>query len=121
MSRMARAAQFAPFAALTGYDDEIKETARLTDCKADLDEYVIAEINKKLLTLKERIDCQPEAEITYFVADLKKSGGKYVTEKIKLKKIDEISRCVVTCGDKKIPIDDIYEINLDFDSDVIYY
>ena len=75
MSRMARAAQFAPFAALTGYDDEIKETARLTDSRAELDEYVIAVINGKLLALKEKITEQPEAEITYFVADSKKSGG----------------------------------------------
>lgn len=110
MPRSARAAQFAPFAALTGYDDEIKETARFTDSKADIDEYVKEDINKILVSLKEKISEQPEAKITYFLPDEKKSGGKYITVKDKVKKIDEFTRTVFLLGGKEISIDDIYEI-----------
>ncbi len=115
MPRSARAAQFAPFAALTGYDDEIKETARLTDCRAELDEYVIAELNGKLVKIKDRVEERPEIEVTYFVADGKKSGGKYLTLKVNVIKIDEYRRCVVADGGIEIPIDDIYGINTEWD------
>ena len=113
MPRSARAAQFAPFAALTGYDEEINETARLTDSRAEIDEYVKYTLNIKLVMLKERINEQPQARITYFVADSLKSGGKYVTVSGTVKKIDEFRRTVLmTCG-TEIPIDDIYEIESD--------
>lgn len=110
MPRTMRAAQFAPFAALTGYDDEIKETARITDSKAEVDEYVKSELNRKLVMLKERASENPEAQITYFIADEKKSGGKYITVSVKIRKIDEYTRLVITADERKIPIDDIYEI-----------
>lgn len=110
MSRSARAAQFAPFAALTGYDDEIKETARYTDSKADIDEYVKEEINTVLLLLKEKISELPEAKITYFIPDERKSGGKYVTIKEKIKKIDEFTMSIFLVSGKEISINDIYEI-----------
>lgn len=114
MSRTMRAAQFAPFAALTGYDDEIKETARITDCKAEIDEYVKEELNKKLTELKENSEKNPEAKITYFVADEKKSGGKYITVKDRIKKIDVYKRTVLLLCGTEIPVDDIYEIETDF-------
>ena len=110
MPKSARAAQFAPFAALTGFEDEIQETARLTDGRAELDEYVKAEINERLVMLKETIISQPGAAITYFVADERKAGGKYVTVKGKVAKIDEYARLVIMADDTKIPIDDIYSI-----------
>ena len=110
MPKSARAAQFAPFAALTGFEDEIQETARLTDGRAELDEYVKAEINESLVMLREKISSQPETAITYFVADEKKSGGKYVNVKGKVVKIDEYARIVIMADETKIPIDDIYSI-----------
>ena len=110
MPKSARAAQFAPFAALTGFEDEIQETARLTDGRAELDEYVKAEINERLVMLKETISSQPKAAITYFVADERKSGGKYVTVRGKVVKIDEYARLVIMADETKIPIDDIYSI-----------
>ncbi|MCQ2479593.1 MAG: YolD-like family protein [Clostridia bacterium] len=115
MSNYARAAQFAPFAALTGYDDEIKETARLTDCKAEIDEYVKQELNRKLLQIKEKIGENPQVELTYYVPDQWKSGGKYITKKFRIKKIDELQRIIICEGETEIPIDDIYEINGEFE------
>ena len=95
-------------------DDEIKETARITDCKAEIDEYVKEELNKKLTELKENSEKNPEAKITYFVADKKKSGGKYITVKDRIKKIDVYKRTVLLLCGTEIPIDDIYEIETDF-------
>ena len=74
-----RAAQFAPFAALTGYDEAVAETARLTDSKIELGEDRAADINDKLCMLRDRLYERPEAEVTYFVPDGRKSGGSYVT------------------------------------------
>src|SRR5574344_2002509 len=79
MSNYDRAAQFAPFAALTGYDDAVKETARLTDKKVELDEYSKDALNERLNMIQDAIDEQPEVSITYFLLDKKKSGGAYVT------------------------------------------
>jgi len=81
MSRENRASQFSPFAALTGYDSEIKETARLTDEKIELDEDRIYDINAKLQYIKDNIDVKPEITVEYFISDEKKSGGAYVTLK----------------------------------------
>lgn len=74
-----RAAQFAPFAALVGYDALIQETTRLTDQKAELDESVKAELNEKLRLLLELMPQQPEVTITYFLPDSRKAGGAYRT------------------------------------------
>ncbi len=78
--KILRAAQFAPFAALSGHDEAIEETARTTDGKSELDEYEKDEINKKLNFFREHIKEKPHASITYFLPDKKKSGGKYVTK-----------------------------------------
>ena len=79
--KILRAAQFAPFAALTGYDEAVIETARLTDKKLELDEYTKEELNRKLNFLKDNLDDLPETSITYFVPDKIKAGGKYVTKR----------------------------------------
>ena len=111
MSNYDRAAQFAPFAALTGYDDAVKETARLTDKKVELDEYSKDALNERLNMIQDAIDEQPEVSITYFLLDKKKSGGAYVTATDRVKKIDEYENIVLLQDGTKIPIDDIYEIS----------
>ena len=110
MSNHDRAAQFSPFAALTGYDDAIKETARLTDGKVELDEHSKEALNERLNMIQDAIDEQPEVSITYFLLDKKKSGGAYVTATDRVKKIDEYENIVLLQDGTKIPIDDIAEI-----------
>lgn len=105
--KIIRAAQFAPFAALTGHDDAIAETARLTDSKTELDEYQKAELNRKLITLSEHINDEISASITYFEADGKKKGGKYVTKTGKVKKVREFEQDVIFEDGTRIFIDDI--------------
>jgi len=100
-----RAAQFAPFAALTGYDDAVEETARLTGSKIELEEYEKEEIGRQLYFIKEDIKNKPEVSITYFVPDELKDGGEYVNFKGILKKIDELNQVVVTDDGLKIPMD----------------
>ena len=86
-----RAAQFAPFAALTGFDEEVEETARITDSKVELDEYQKAELNDKLMFLNDSEDDE-EVSITYFVPDKKKSGGAYITKKGIVLKVREYEK-----------------------------
>ena len=107
MSMMDRAAQFSPFAALTGYDAAIKETARLTDQKIELDE-----INGKIQLIAEHLGEDFEVVITYFQPDGKKAGGAYVDALGVVKKIDEYERMIVFREGRKVSIDDILEIKL---------
>lgn len=110
MSAIDRAAQFSPFAALTGHDAAIRETARLTDRKIELDEDAKIELDRKLQIIAEHLPERPEVRITYFQADERKAGGSY--EKIigSIKKIDEFQRAVVFADGASIDIDDIIEI-----------
>ncbi len=110
MSARDRAAQFSPFAALTGYDASISETARLTDRRVELDEYGKAALNERLCWIQERLDEEPAVTITYFQPDHKKSGGEYITISGSVKKIDMYARTVLISDARKIPIDDIFEI-----------
>ena len=112
-----RAAQFAPFAALTGYDDAVKETARLTDSRAELDETVKAEINAVLIYIAQHPEQKPEVKITYFRPDDKKTGGAYITVSGVVSEIREFERTVVMCDATEIPIDDIYAIESDLPED----
>lgn len=111
MSAHDRAAQFSPFAALTGYDAAITETGRLTDKRVELDEYRKADLNERLCKIQDQMDEQPEVSITYFQPDKKKSGGAYITVTGCVKKIDAYERTVVMQDDTKIPIDGIFEID----------
>ena len=113
MSMLDRAAQFSPFAALTGYDDAIKETGRLTDEKIEMDEDRKAALDMKQAYLIEMIDEQPAISITYFLPDAKKSGGAYVTVTGNLKRFDEYERLLILTDGKKIPMDDIADIESD--------
>lgn len=111
MSRQDRAAQFSPFAALTGYDAAVKETARLTDRRMELDEYEKTALDEKL---KEALK-YPEEEITitYFRPDERKAGGSYLTVRSKVRKIKEYERLIVLEDGTKIPLDDISEIEVE--------
>ena len=113
MPRINRAASFAPFAALTGYDDAVRETARLTSERIELDEGTKEILNNKLRIALDKAGEQPEISITYFLPDKKKSGGEYVTVKAVIRRIDEYERLVIFTDKSSIPIDDIYEIEGD--------
>lgn len=104
-----RAAQFAPFAALTGHGDAIDETARTTLDRIELDEYSKEEINYKLICIRDE-EVKGDVCITYFVADSKKSGGDYQVANGKVIKIKEFERIVVMEDNTEIPIDDIISI-----------
>ena len=110
MSMADRAAQFSPFAALSGYDEAVKETARLTDRKQELSEEDMAALSAKMALLQERINEQPEVTITYFIPDGKKDGGAYSTISGNVKRIDDFERTLTLTNQTKIPLDDIAEI-----------
>ena len=112
MSRLDRAAQFAPFAALTGYGAAIKETARLTDERSELGEYELMELNAGIHMLMELIDEHPQVEITYFKPDERKDGGAYLTVKSRAKRLNEYERFLLLEDGTEIPFDDIYKIEL---------
>lgn len=104
-----RAAQFAPFAALTGYDRTIDERGRLTDRRIELDETEKAVINEQLQLALSRLQRQPVIRVTYFVADELKEGGSYRTICDRIVKVDEIKRDLIMEDKTRIPIDDMIE------------
>ena len=110
MSIHDRAAQFAPFAALTGHGEAIAETARLTDRKIELDDYERLKLDEKLLILQEHIMEMPEISVTYFCPDEKKEGGKYVTVTKALRKINDMERTLLMEDGMQIRIEDILEV-----------
>ncbi len=109
-SMESRASQFAPFAALVGYDNEIKETARLTDKKVVLDESQKEIISNKLNYLNEHINEQNEITITYFMKDFKKSGGKYLQKTGIIKRIDLVNQNIKFTDNTIINMKDITNI-----------
>ncbi|MEM5766723.1 MAG: YolD-like family protein [Bacillota bacterium] len=111
MSRLDRAAQFSPFAALTGYEAAVEETARLTDRRIELDEGEKEAIDQQLTLVQERLPEPTEVTITYFMPDKKKAGGAYVSVSGTVKKIDDYERTVILREGTSIPIDDILHIN----------
>ena len=111
MSRLDRAAQFSPFAALTGYEAAVKETARLTDRRIELDESEKGAIDQRLTLVQERLPVPTEVTITYFMPDKKKAGGAYVSVSGTVKRIDDYERMVILRDGTSIPIEDILHIN----------
>ncbi len=110
MSIHDRAAQFSPFAALTGYDDSVKETARLTDEKPILDDIEIERIDRILQYLYSIIDEKPRATIQYFIPDDYKAGGKIVEVKESIRKIDVNASKLLLENGTEIPFKDIINI-----------
>ena len=106
-----RAAQFAPFAALTGYDAAIKETGRLTDERIELDVEALSAMDMKYQLLMEALDEAPEVTITYFQPDERKAGGKYVSAVGTVKKIDDFERRITMRDGTRIPMDDVLSID----------
>ena len=116
-----RAAQFSPFAALTGYDAAIKETGRLTDTKIELDDEELHNLNLKFQLLVEFLEDEPEVAITYFKADERKAGGAYLEATDIVKKLDDFERLITMQDGTKIPMDDILTIESDAFSSLEQY
>ena len=114
MSLYARSAQFAPFAALTGYEDSIKETGREVSKKIEIDDELKDILDSKLQLLIEKVKYMPEVTFTYFFPDLKKDGGKYITKEGIVKKIDIYRQIIRLADETEIPIDDIIDISGDY-------
>ncbi len=111
MSMLDRAAQFSPFAALTGYDAAVEETARLTDRRIELDEYEAQHLDERLQELSEHLPEHPEVSITYFLPDARKDGGEYITVTGCVKKIDHYERRIILMDGTLIPIHEVIQIN----------
>ena len=109
MSMIDRAAQFSPFAALTGHGAAIEETTRVTDERIELDESRKEMINEKLMFIAESDDLI-EVTVTFFVPDGRKFGGEYVSVTGKIKKIDAYNHDIVMTDGRSIPIENIYDI-----------
>lgn len=108
-----RAARFAPFAAITGYEEMVLEEARITDEFLELDEGTKSVLNAKLQMVQELLPEQPEISFTYFQPDQKKAGGAYITKTGTVKRIDEYEQLVLMTDGTKIPINLIFEIESD--------
>lgn len=113
MSMKDRAAQFSPFAALTGYDAAIKETGRLTDQKVEMDAEALNVLNMKFQILIDRLVEEPEVTFIYFKPDERKDGGAYIDVTGIVKKVDKFERQIVMQSGTKIPMDDVLEIEGD--------
>ena len=120
MSMMDRAAQFSPFAALTGYDAAIKETGRLTDEKIEMDEETLNILNMKFQILARSLDDEPEVTFTYFKPDERKAGGAYLTASGVVKKIDDFERMIVMRNGTKIPMDDVLDFDIEVNKGAVY-
>lgn len=112
MTQADRAAQFSAFAALTGYDAAVKETARLTDRRVELTESAKELLDKKLRLLADNIAASPAAAVTYFRQDERKAGGEYVTAAGTVRKIDPLSHTLTMADGTQILFEDILEILL---------
>ena len=110
MPRAERAAQFSSFAALTGYEEIVAESARLTEARAELDRDALEALDAALRAVASEIDARPEVELRYFVPDKKKAGGRYETLRGRVRKIDEYAFLLFLTDGKKIPLGEIVSI-----------
>ncbi len=110
MSMLERAAQFQPFRALTGYEDAVRETARLTDDRVELTEDEKVLLDGKLQRLADNLANHPLVTVVYFQPDKKKAGGEYVTTTGQLKKIDDYEGVLILAGGERVVIEDILDI-----------
>ena len=112
MTMEERAAQFSPFAALTGYDDAVTETGRLTDQWMPLSEEETEDMNQKLRFLMDHAGEQPAVSITYFIPDHKKAGGAYQTKQGTIRRIDAVNRIIEFTDREKLDMKYIREIRV---------
>ena len=112
MSRSARAAQFAPFAALVGLDDEMEETARLTDAKPELEEAEKEKINRALLEIRNNPQKETAVELTFFRPDGRKDGGAIITRSCTVRRIEEIERKLILIDRSEIEFDNILSMKI---------
>lgn len=112
MSLHDRAAQFSPFAALTGHSAAIAETGRLTDSRITLDESEMARVDAELQHLQELLPSRPTVSITYFVPDERKAGGSYQTVTGTVRRIDTVNSVVLLTDRREVPIADIFDITI---------
>ena len=108
-----RAARFAPFAAITGYEEMVLEEARVTEKQIELDECALILLNEKLNILQNNLSQSPEITVTYFAPDKKKAGGAYVSISGAVRQIDSYSKLLILENDKKIRVEDIYQLDGD--------
>lgn len=116
MSMMARAAQFAPFAALTGHNAAIEETARLTDSERELSEMEQRALNEKMAWLQQHIDEHPSVTITHFVRDVRKAGGAFIQTPGRLKSVDTIGQFLTLTDGTTLPLRGIMEIEIMYET-----
>ncbi len=121
MTMAGRAAQFSSFAALSGYEDAVRETARKTDRRMELSEDAKARLNEKLRFLADLREARPLAAFTCFVPDERKDGGAYVVRTGCIRRIDEFNRTVQLTDGTFFSIDDIYEIDSESFRDLFSY
>ena len=110
MSRADRAAQFSPFAALTGYDAAVRESARVTERRIELDEGVKAELNARLNCILEHLSEHPQVSLTYFVPDEKKSGGAYRTVTGTVRKLDSFAKTLTLTDGTVVPMEEMVHV-----------
>lgn len=110
MSRADRVAQFSPFAALTGYDAAVRETARVTERRIELDEGVKAELNARLNCILEHLSEHPQVSLTYFVPDEKKSGGAYRTVTGTVRKLDGFAKTLTLTDGTVVPMEEMVHV-----------
>ena len=110
MSRADRAAQFSPFAALTGYDAAVRESARVTEQRIELDEGVKAELNARINCILEHLSEHPQVSITYFMPDEKKSGGAYRTVTGAVRKLDSFAKTLTLVDGTVVPMEEMIHV-----------
>ena len=110
MSMVDRGAQFSPFAALTGYDAAVRETARVTERRIELDEGVKAELNARLNCILEHLSEHPQVSITYFMPDEKKSGGAYRTVTGAVRKLDSFAKTLTLADGTVVPMEEMVHV-----------
>ena len=112
MTNYDRAAQFAPFAALTGYEDAIQEAGRLTDARMELDEDAKAALDETLARIREELPNRPQIEATWFVYDEWKAGGRYVSARGRAKHLDEQTGTLLLAEGTWIPLKEIFHLRI---------
>ena len=117
MSMIDRGAQFSPFAALTGYEEAIQETERMTDCRVELDEGEVQALNEKIQKICRSLGARPRITVTYFVNDNRKTGGQYLVKTGRVRKIDPYAGAFLFDDDMEIEFDRITAIESELFSD----